>query len=309
MRLLTIIISLVILLSAPCAMAVQKLEATDDRIKTLVYDPSEVFRVVSRAGFQTTIEFNKDETIDTISIGDSIGWQLTPAGKRLFIKPLHKSGITNLSVITNRRSYQFELLATSSTSLNSSHSYVVKFYYPDTGSIGMNTDPAQADRTRGSLRPVGDTTIPNIPAPYVPPAPILAGPLPGEMHGSAIPMPQQPMPPQQLMAPQPMAPQTMAPQPIAQQASAPNYNYTMSGPDSIAPVKIYDNGVATYFQFPGKVGASAKIAVVGADGTEYPLTTHSEKGMVVVDAVAAKMRIKKGKDTVYVYNESKPAGY
>ena len=259
------------------AMAAQKLEATDDRIKTLVYDSSEVFRIVSRAGFQTTLEFNNDETIDTISIGDSIGWQLTPAGRRLFIKPLHKSGITNLSVITNRRSYQFELLATSSTSLNSSHSYVVKFYYPDSGSMGNTYQ--EIDRTRGSLRPVGDTVIPHIPAPYVAPAPLVSGPMPGEASAST---------------------------PF--QTAAYNYNYTMSGPDSIAPVKIYDNGKSTFFQF-ANAAVNPQVFVISANGTEYNLNSRSEGGMVVVDAVAPKIALKQGKDTVYVYNESKPAGY
>jgi type IV secretion system protein VirB9 len=277
MRLLITTLTLAILLSAPQVMAAQKLESTDDRIKTLVYDSSEVFRVVSRAGFQTTIEFNNDETIDTISIGDSIGWQLTPAGKRLFIKPLHKSGITNLSVITNRRSYQFELLATSSTNLSSSHSYVVKFYYPESASLGSSYQ--DIDRTRGSLRPVGETAIPRLPMPYIPPAPLVSSPLPGE-NAAAAPF---------------------------QQVSY-NYNYTMTGPDKIAPVKIYDNGRSTFFQFPNS-SVNPQVSVIGANGAEYRLTPRSEGGMVVVDAVAPKMVLKQGSDTVYVYNESKPAGY
>ena len=276
MRLLIATMTLAILLSAPQAIAAQKLEATDDRIKTLVYDSSEVFRIVSRAGFQTTLEFNNDETIDTISIGDSIGWQLTPAGRRLFIKPLHKSGITNLSVITNRRSYQFELLATSSASLNSSHSYVVKFYYPDSV---QNNAYQEIDRTRGSLRPVGDTVIPQLPAPVVAPAPLVAGPMPGEAS-AATPF----------------------------QTSSYNYNYTMTGPEAVAPVKIYDNGKSTFFQF-NNAAAKPQVFVIGANGTEYSLNPRSEGGMVVVDAVAPKMALKQGKDTVYVYNESKPAGY
>src|SRR5476651_593044 len=95
-------------LSSNAAMAAKTTE-DDARIKTLVYNDSEVFRIQMQSGFQTDIELNADESIDTLSIGDSIGWQVTPALHRIFIKPLQKTGITNLSVITNRRTYQFEL--------------------------------------------------------------------------------------------------------------------------------------------------------------------------------------------------------
>jgi type IV secretion system protein VirB9 len=282
MRFLVISI-LALMLIAPNAIAAQKLASSDDRIKTLVYDSSEVFRVVTRSGFQTTIEFKDDETIDTISIGDSIGWQLVPAGKRLFVKPLHKSGITNLSVITNRRSYQFELVATSSTSLNSNNSYVVKFYYP---SSAPQTAPVRQimpeEQTRGYLRPVSETQIPQIPAPAPAvrsaPLPSLTMPLPGES-------------PIQAAAVAPAAPVM-------------NYSYTLSGPNNLAPVRVFDNGRSTYFQFGPSVTKKPQIAVVGADGKEYPLTIRVERNLAVVDAIAPKISIRSGNDTVYVYNET-----
>ena len=276
--LLAILVAAMTASTTVAAQAAQKLVSNDDRIKTLVYDPAEVFRIVSRAGFQTTLEFNNDENIETISIGDSIGWQLTPAGRRVFIKPIQKSGITNLSVITNRRSYQFELVATSSSNMNTSHSYVVKFYYPDMGMVsGMADAPVQEDRSRGQLRPVSDNNvIPTIPAPYVPPAPAISSPLPGDM----------------------MSPFQAAP--------VLNYNYTMSGPDSIAPLKIYDNGRSVYFQF-GPGATAPQIFSVGYDGQEYPLTVRTENGMAVVDTISPKYGIRQGGDTVYVYNENQQA--
>lgn len=283
MRFLIIALTLMATLASTPVLAAQKLESTDDRIKTLVFDPSEVYRVVTRAGFQTTIEFNTDESIDTISIGDSIGWQLTPSGKRLFVKPLHKSGITNLSVITSRRSYQFELVATSSTSLSSTNAYVIKFYYPEsTGYVSQGFAPAimPQEQTRANIRPVSPTAIPQLPQPVLAPQPVIQpAQLPGDNGRS----------------------------PFTTGGNL-NYNYTMTGPDSVAPVKIFDNGRSTFFQF-GNTGAAPRISVIGTDGQEFPLSQRSENGMVVVDAVAPKMNIRSGKDTVTVYNESKPAGY
>ena len=33
-----------------------------------------------------------------------------------------------------------------------------------------------------------------------------------------------------------------------------NFNYTISGDDSIAPIKVFDDGVFTYFEFKDKNG-------------------------------------------------------
>ena len=84
---------------------------TDSRIKTYIYSPNEVFLLVLHHGFQTHIEFHKNETIDTITIGDTYSWQITPLDNRLFIKPLEKNVRTNMTVITNKRTYQFDLVA------------------------------------------------------------------------------------------------------------------------------------------------------------------------------------------------------
>ena len=105
--------------------------ATDSRIKTFVYNESEIYRLLINYGFQTSIEFSKDETIDTISLGNTYAWQLTPVSNRIFIKPLESNIHTNLSIITNKRVYYFEILSTEpSKQPNEMLAYVVKFYYP-----------------------------------------------------------------------------------------------------------------------------------------------------------------------------------
>lgn len=281
MKFLTVIIFAISIFATAPAFGAQKLVESDERIKTFVYDPSEIYRIITRSNFQTTIEFGSDETIDTLSIGDSIGWQLTPAGKRLFLKPIHKSGITNLSVITNRRSYQFELVATSSSNLSSSHSYVIRFYYPQNTGYTGDVMPYESpdERSRNYLRPVSATPIPTIPQPYIPPQPTISAPLPGEY---------------------------VAPAPAAV-ISAPNYNYTLSGSNTIAPLRVYDDGANTYFQFPNSV-KNPQISVVTGQGAEYPLTVNMKNGMFVVNAVAPKMSIKQGAEAVFVYNENKANG-
>jgi type IV secretion system protein VirB9 len=107
--------------------------STDSRIKTYIYNPNDVYRMVIHYGFQSHIEFGAQEEVETISVGDTYAWQITPVGRRLFIKPLEENIHTNLTVITNKRAYQFEIIASSPDDVdNPLLAYVVRFYYPET---------------------------------------------------------------------------------------------------------------------------------------------------------------------------------
>ena len=104
---------------------------TDSRIKTYIYNPNEVYLLVVHYGFQSQIEFSNGEEVKTISLGDSYAWKITPLENRLFIKPMEKNIRTNMTILTNKRSYQFDIVA---KELNDEDDqdlvYVVRFYYP-----------------------------------------------------------------------------------------------------------------------------------------------------------------------------------
>jgi type IV secretion system protein VirB9 len=104
---------------------------TDNRIKTYVYSPNEVYLLVLHFGFQSSIEFAKNESIETITMGDSYAWKITPLGNRLFIKPMEKNIRTNMTIITNRRTYQFDIVAkTLEDGDENNLVYVMRFQYP-----------------------------------------------------------------------------------------------------------------------------------------------------------------------------------
>lgn len=105
---------------------------TDNRIKTYIYNPNEVYLLVLHYGFQSHIEFAKGEEINTISLGDSYAWKITPIGNRLFIKPLEKNIRTNMTIITSKRTYQFDLVAKNIDEDEDEKDlvYVIRFYYP-----------------------------------------------------------------------------------------------------------------------------------------------------------------------------------
>jgi len=105
---------------------------TDNRIRTYIYSPNEVFLLNIHYGFQSQIEFGKGESIKDIIAGDNFAWQLRPMGNRLFIKALEKNIQTNMTIITNRRVYQFDIVARDFDP-DKPHEvmYVVKFVYPN----------------------------------------------------------------------------------------------------------------------------------------------------------------------------------
>jgi type IV secretion system protein VirB9 len=83
----------------------------DPRIRWVRYDPDQVVELRATMGYQMTIEFGEDERIENVSIGDSLGWQITPNRKAtlLFVKPVARGARTNMTVITSSRRYMFEL--------------------------------------------------------------------------------------------------------------------------------------------------------------------------------------------------------
>ena len=104
---------------------------TDRRIQTYVYSENEVFKLVIHYGYQTSIEFATGEQVKTISMGDNFAWKITPSGRRLFVKPLQENVHTNMTIITNKRTYQFDLFSKASTDLDDNELvYVLRFFYP-----------------------------------------------------------------------------------------------------------------------------------------------------------------------------------
>lgn len=117
------------LLAAGLLASTAAAQARDNRLVSRQYNPDEVVRIEGRAGVQASIEFAADEHIENVAIGDSNSWQITPNKRAnlLFVKPLSASARTNMTVVTDRRTYFFDLVA----SPGASALYLLRFKYPD----------------------------------------------------------------------------------------------------------------------------------------------------------------------------------
>ena len=109
--------------------------SADSRIKTFTYHETEVYQLKGHYGFSTVIEFSPREHIETVSMGDSEAWQVLPTKSRpniLLIKPLEENAQTNMTVMTTKRIYTFDLTASKAVSHRSPElAFRIRFVYPE----------------------------------------------------------------------------------------------------------------------------------------------------------------------------------
>lgn len=115
-------LAILLLVAGPAA------AAPDARVRSILYTPNQVVRFTAKPGFQSSIRFGADERIENVAVGDSNAWQVTPnkRGNYLFIKPMIAGARSNMMVITDQRTYLFDLEA----SRASQPVYTLSFDYP-----------------------------------------------------------------------------------------------------------------------------------------------------------------------------------
>jgi type IV secretion system protein VirB9 len=242
---------------------------TDSRIRTLVYNPNEVYDLKFYYNYQSFIEFSEDEEIEMISIGEAFAWRLTPAGKRLFIRPLEIAAHTNMTIITNKRTYHFDIRSDEfNGKADEDLVYTVRFFYPQIGQP-IPIPPQLA--------------VPNIAAKISKPAQssIIKTPIPGAKVSKQLPGVIQRNP----------------------ENTELNLNYSMAGKsDNIVPIKVYDDGSETYFQFANDNALIPSINLVDANGGEQPLNYIIRDNYVVVPSVNRQFTLRLADSLICIYN-------
>ncbi len=248
---------------------------TDSRIRTLVYNPNEVYELKFYYGYQSFIEFAEDEEIEMISIGEAFAWRLTPAGKRLFIRPLEIAGHTNMTIISNRRTYHFDIRSGEyDGKADEELIYTIRFFYPQLG------------------QPLPIPPVLSIPNPAPPPRSLLEKtiiktPFPGAKISAPL---------SNLIARNP-------------ENGEMNFDFSLAGKsDNIMPLKVYDDGKDTYFQFPNDNLIIPTINFVDDRGNEQSLSYIIRDSFVVVPAVGRQFTLRLADSLLCVYNNKMLAG-
>lgn len=214
----------------------------DHRVRTVIYQPDEVYKFTGHYRYQSSIEFGADETIQTISMGDSTAWMMNPSGNRLFLKPIEQDATTNMTLITNKHTYLFELHARDTDDINDPDMvFIVRFIYQDEGELqSLGT----------ALDNVPDLDIKEHPEKY-------------------------------------------------------NFAYTIAGPEETAPIRIFDDGEFTYFQFRDKNAEVPAFFWVDKQGNESLINYRTRGDYIVVERVASRFTLRHGSDVICVFNEAR----
>lgn len=268
---------------------------SDNRIRSLVYDPNDVYAISTRVGYASYIEFAPREDIDTISVGERSFWQLIPSGNRLFIRPLKNDISTNMTIITNKHAYQFDLKSVSNP--KKKIIYVARFTYPEEEKATARQ--IQIERISNPFKPQ--------PTPMPPPMGSMPLPPPPGPNGFA---PPPPLPP--------VTPESVKPPIVLHDASPPfretelppldkrNYHYSLSGPDAVAPFEVFDDGNTTYFRYNPPAANPPLAGVVEKDGTESAVTVYQNGTYFAVDVIASKIALHTPEGSAYIYNDNLP---
>ena len=120
------------LLSAVClSETVPVATGADARIRVADYDPGQVYVLQGRVGYQIDLQFESEEAFVGLAAGDIEGLTFVSQGSHLFLKPKALGVVTNLTVLTSKRQYQFDYSVPAAAAGTVGQAmYVVRFRYP-----------------------------------------------------------------------------------------------------------------------------------------------------------------------------------
>jgi type IV secretion system protein VirB9 len=234
---------LVALWATAPAMALQQPRAiaTDSRIRTVRFSENEVYQFIGHYGFQSSIEFGHDEVIQTVSIGDSVAWLVNPSGNRLFLKPIEQNALTNMTVITDKHSYLFELHAEETKNIRDKELiFTLRFIYP-----------------QNEVSETGVSQFEEFPE--------------VDKHPEKF-----------------------------------NFSYSVRGSPLIEPLRIFDDGEFTYFEFRDKNAEIPAFFRVNSAMEEELINFRKRGDYIVVERVTSRFTLRRGPDILCVYNDKMP---
>ena len=105
----------------------------DARVRAAPYSADEVYRLTGFVGYQTDLQFETGESFVGLGAGDIEGLSFVAQDNHLFLKPKAAKVGTNLTILTSRRTYQFDYSVSAALpDASEPVTYVLRFVYPPT---------------------------------------------------------------------------------------------------------------------------------------------------------------------------------
>jgi type IV secretion system protein VirB9 len=123
----------------------------DARIRTVIYERDQVYRLYGFVGYALDLVFGAHERFEGLSAGDPKALIYSAHGNVLTLRPRALSVHTNLTVTTDRHRYYFEYSATDRAPHDGVHvMYAVRFIYPQRRA--QDRRPTAAERVKKALK-------------------------------------------------------------------------------------------------------------------------------------------------------------
>ena len=121
----------------------------DPHIQSVAYDAQQVVGLHVANGYAVTVQFSPDERIETVTLGDANGWavQVNHRADHLVVKPAGLAVPTNLTVISDQRTYNFTLYG--ATPGEGVQPYLVSFTYPAPAPAPVSAPPVGRYKLHG----------------------------------------------------------------------------------------------------------------------------------------------------------------
>jgi type IV secretion system protein VirB9 len=216
----------------------------DPRITVARYASDQVYRLRGVVGYQIDIEFAPGERFVGLGSGDVDGLAFSGVRNHLFLKPKASDVATNITVLTNRRTYQFAYSVAKAPSDGAPRNaiYVLEFRYPprkhEAGAVAQRLDQRLLNGVAGSVR---------------------------------------------------------------------NDDYWYCGNPSLEPTAAWDDGVHTHLRFAAHAEMPA-IFLRNDDGSESLLNFSIARGVVILDRIARRFVLRRGRLTGCIVNEGYHGG-
>ena len=272
-RLVTVLaIAALIIFPRAHAIEIPARGAADYRVRTTAYHAGQVYKITGFFGYTATVSLNPDEKIIKF-VGFDLGWKIEDvADNKVIIQPRLENADSNLTVVTTKRVYFFDLTVRPfpkskfrSQAGDPDQTYGLRFTYPEDERAEAALRASAADvkaklqAAKDALRTIQETEERKL---------IEAKNAPSKRPK--------------------------------------NYEYSYMGSESLKPYEVWDDGTFTYFRFYAQQDLPT-FFVINEDATESVVNkfVDGERGdVVVVQRVANEFVLRHGGSVVCIYNNN-----
>ncbi len=267
----------------------------DSRVRIVDYNPLDVVKITTYYGVSTHVQFDGGETIKEVAIGDEAAWNIVPRKNHFYVKPKLKKADTNMTVVTDKRTYHFSLFVAKRSVKDDSAwrdpnlMYGLTFRYPEEEAkklqaLAMEAEQLVRQAEKKSRKDAIKQKLVN-----------------GTRLDRGEGEPGGYDPDSAQSTDESKRQRNIYPKETPDE-NIDNFDYWVAGSELISPTGARDDGRFTYLLFSNNRDMPA-VYLVDEAGKESLINTHVEGNTIVVHLVVPKLVLRRGEAVACVLNK------